>query len=94
MTDDNILAAYIDTGPSLERDNPSLVSGATTGGAMRMYQSGYFRPFPGWSQYKTPIEKLYMTGPHCHPGGAISGAGTITAGVILEDLGLKKKRRF
>lgn len=94
MTRDNILAAYIDTGPSLERDNPCFVDGSTTGGAMKMYQSGYFRPFAGWSQYRTPIEGLYMTGPHCHPGGAISGAGTITAGVILEDLGLVKKRRF
>ncbi|MFN8456683.1 MAG: NAD(P)/FAD-dependent oxidoreductase [Anaerolineae bacterium] len=90
MSDENILAAYVDTGPSLERDNPCLVNGTTTGGAMRMSQSGYFRPFPGWSQYRTPIKKLYMTGPYCHPGGAISGAGTITAGVILEDLGLRK----
>jgi len=94
MTDDNILAAYIDTGPGIERDNPCFVNGSTTGGAMKLYQSGYLRPFVGWSQYKTPIEKLYMTGPHCHPGGAIAGAGTITAGVVLEDLGLKKKSRF
>jgi len=91
MTDDNILGAYIDTGKSIERDNPCHVNGATAGGAMRQSQSGYFRPFPGWSQYKTPVNKLYMTGPHCHPGGAISGAGTITAGIILEDLGLRKR---
>ncbi len=90
MTDDNILACYIDTGPSLERDNPCFINGTTTGGAMRMSQSGYFRPFPGWAQYKTPISKLYMTGPYCHPGGAISGSGTITANVILEDLGLRE----
>ena len=94
MTDDNILASYVDTGPSLERANPCLVNGSTTGGSMRMFQSGYFRPFPGWSQYKTPIKKLYMTGPYCHPGGAIAGAGTITARVILEDLGLEKKNGF
>ena len=90
MTEDNILAAYVDTGPGLERDNPCFINGTTTGGAMRLSQSGYFRPFPGWSQYKTPIKKLYMTGPYCHPGGAISGAGTITANVILEDLGLRE----
>ena len=94
MGDDNILAAYIDTGPTLERDNPSHVNGATTGGAMRLYQSGFLRPFPGWSQYKTPIRRMYMTGPHTHPGGAISGGGTITAGVILEDLGMIRKRRL
>ncbi len=90
MTDDNILASYMDTGPSIERDNPCMINGTTTGGAMRMSQSGYFRPFPGWSEYKTPIDKLYMTGPYTHPGGAISGAGTITANVILEDLGLRE----
>jgi phytoene dehydrogenase-like protein len=90
MTDDNILAAYVDTGPRMERDNPCLVNGTTTGGAMRMSQSGFLRPFPGYSQYRGPFEKLYMTGPYTHPGGAISAAGTITANVILEDLGIRE----
>jgi phytoene dehydrogenase-like protein len=90
MTDDNILAAYVDTGPSMERDNPCLVNGTTTGGAMRMSQSGFLRPFPGYSQYRGPFEKLYMTGPYTHPGGAISAAGTITANVILEELGIRE----
>lgn len=90
MTDDNILAAYVDTGPSIERDNPCFVDGGTTGGAMRMSQSGYFRPFPGYSQYRGPFKKFYMTGPYTHPGGAISAAGTITANVILEDLGIRE----
>jgi hypothetical protein len=30
-----------------------------------------------------------MTGPSCHPGGGISGMGTITANEMLYDLGLK-----
>jgi phytoene dehydrogenase-like protein len=90
MTDDNILAYYIDTPPGLERGNPCLVDGTTMGGAMIMAQQGYLRPFPGWSQYKTPVEKLYMAGPFCHPGGGVTCTGAITANVILEDLGLKK----
>jgi phytoene dehydrogenase-like protein len=90
MTNDNILAAYVDTGPSIERDNPCFVNGTTTGGAMRMSQSGYLRPFPGYSQYRGPFKKFYMTGPYTHPGGAISAAGTITANVILEDLGIRE----
>ena len=89
MTEANILASHITTGPSIERDNPCLVRGSTTGGAMRIHQSGYFRPFPGFSQFRGPLDQLYMTGPYCHPGGAISGAGTMTANVILEDLGLR-----
>lgn len=91
MDGGNILAEHIVTGPQIERDNPCLVNGTTTGGAMRMSQSGFFRPFPGYSQFKGPFKNFYMTGPYCHPGGAISGAGTITANVILEDLGLKKR---
>ncbi|MCZ7589859.1 MAG: NAD(P)/FAD-dependent oxidoreductase [Gaiella sp.] len=94
MTEANIVASHITTGPSIERDNPCLVNGSTTGGAMKLYQSGYFRPFPGYSQYRGPLGKLYLTGPYCHPGGAISGAGTITANVILEDLGLREPDFF
>ena len=38
--------------------------------------------------YRTPIERLYMAGSACHPGGAISGgAGYISAGIIARDLG-------
>lgn len=90
MTESNVIAAHIATGPSIERDNPCLVDGSTTGGAMRMHQSGFFRPFPGYSQFRGPLDKLYMTGPYCHPGGSISAAGTITANVILEDLGMRR----
>jgi len=94
MSDDNILGRFIQTAETLEEQNPCLVEGSCTGGSMRLFQTGYLRPFPGYSDYRSPIKKMYMTGPYCHPGGAISAAGTITAGVILEDLGLKKKRRL
>ena len=90
MGDDNILGRYVQTGPSIERDNPCFVNGSTTGGALRQYQSGYFRPFPGYSNFRGPLERFYFTGPYNHPGGAISAAGTITASKILEDLGLRK----
>ena len=30
------------------------------------------RPIPGWSDYRTPIENLYMCGASCHPGPGIS----------------------
>jgi len=90
MTDDNIIASYVATGPSIERENPCFINGTTTGGAMRMSQSGFLRPFPGYANYRGPFSNFYMTGPYNHPGGAISAAGTITANVILEDLGLKE----
>ena len=90
MTANNILAEYIETGTSLEAANPCFLHGNTTGGERTLAQLGYFRPFPGYSQYRSPIAKLYMTGPYCHPGGGISAMGTITANVMLEDFGLKE----
>ena len=85
MTEDNILGAYYETGSSLESANPAFVSGNTTGGERLLSQMGYMRPLPGFSQYKSPIPKLYMTGPSCHPGGGITAMGTITANVMLRD---------
>ena len=90
MGDDNILGYYIDHAVSLANDNWSLVAGTTTGGERTMAQSGYFRPFPGYSQYRSPIRNLYMTGPSCHPGAGITAMGTITADVMLQDFGLKQ----
>tara|TARA_B100001079_G_scaffold260166_1_gene260027 strand:+ start:166 stop:468 length:303 start_codon:yes stop_codon:yes gene_type:complete len=88
MHADNILGAYYDTGVSLEAANPCFVDGNTTGGERTLSQMGYFRPLPGYSQYKSPLKNLYMTGPSCHPGGGITAMGTITARVILDELGV------
>ena len=91
MDRDNILGEYIDHAETLARDNLSLVDGTTTGGERVMAQSGYFRPFPGYSQYRSPIEKLWMTGPSCHPGGGITAMGTITAKEMLKDFGMRSE---
>lgn len=90
MTDDNILAEFIDTGPNLERSNWSFVNGTTTGGERILSQLGAFRPLPGFAEYRSPIVNLYMTGPSCHPGGGISAMGTNTANVMLEDFEILK----
>lgn len=88
MGPENILGAYYETGVSLEEANPSFVRGNTTGGERLLSQMGYLRPLPGYSQYKSPIKNLYMTGPSCHPGGGITAMGTITANVMLRDFGM------
>ena len=80
-----ILGRYVDARESLEAANPSFVDGTTNGGERIQAQLGYFRPFPGYAHYRSPIKQLYMTGPHCHPGGGISAAGTICAKVMLSD---------
>jgi phytoene dehydrogenase-like protein len=89
---DVILGCHIEAREDLEAANPSFVDGTTNGGERIQAQLGYFRPFPGYSHYRAPIRKLYMTGPHCHPGGGISAAGTITANVMLEDLRSPQRR--
>ena len=90
MDDDNILAEYVETGPSLARANLCFYRGVTTGGERTLAQMGSFRPFPNYANYRGPIKKFYMTGPSCHPGGGICGMGSIAANEILMDLGLKK----
>jgi len=39
--------------------------------APQMY---FFRPAPGWSQYRTPLEGYYQAGSGTHPGGCVIGA--------------------
>lgn len=85
MGPDNLLAEYIDTPVSIERANACLVGGATTGGERTLSQSGYFRPMPGYSQYRGPLQNLYLTGASCHPGGGITAMGMVTAKEMLAD---------
>jgi phytoene dehydrogenase-like protein len=51
--------------------------------APQMY---FFRPAPGWSQYRTPIDGYYQCGSGTHPGGCVMGApGKLAAQRILKD---------
>ncbi len=86
MSDDNILAEYVETGPSLARANRCFHRGVTTGGERILSQMGAFRPFPNYANYRGPVGRFYMTGPSCHPGGGICGMGSIAAREILADL--------
>ena len=45
------------------------------------------RPLPGWSDYRTPIENLYLCGADTHPGGEVTGApGHNAAHAVLKAL--------
>jgi phytoene dehydrogenase-like protein len=91
MTRDKILAMVIQDPTDTERHNDNLVNGVDVVGDMTPDQMGYFRPFAGWSGYRTPVEGLYMCGGYCHPGGGVhAGAGHNAAGVIVDDFKLKK----
>ena len=50
-------------------------------------QMYFFRPSPGWNQYRTPIEGYYQCGSGTHPGGCVMGApGKLAAQQVLGDL--------
>ena len=53
--------------------------------APQMY---FFRPAPGWNQYRTPIAGYYQCGSGTHPGGCVMGApARLASQQILKDLG-------
>lgn len=46
-----------------------------------------FRPVPGWANYRTPIQGLYLCGSGTHPGGGVLGTpGFNAAHTVLADL--------
>jgi phytoene dehydrogenase-like protein len=91
ITRDKILAMKIQDPGDTERQNDNLVHGVDVVGDMTPDQMGYFRPFAGWSSYRSPIEGLYMCGGYCHPGGGVhAGAGHNAVGVIAEDFKLSR----
>ena len=71
------------------RHNASLVNADTLHFGPFSWQLGGNRPVPGWSQYRMPVPKLYMTGGSTHPGGGVTGGpGRNATQIIMEDLEL------
>ena len=57
----------------LEREF-GLTEGNIFQGELSLEQLFFARPVPGWAQYKTPVQNLWMCGSATHPGGGIMGA--------------------
>ena len=95
MTKDNILGRHMQTPNDIERRNGLH---GPNGFNMAAYQQGWFRPTPEMSDYRTPIESLYITGPGTWPGGDVRlTPGHNAAKELLNDLeagGYGKGRRF
>lgn len=86
-----ILARQVLTPLDLERTY-GLTEGNIFHGDLRLEQLFFMRPVPGWSQYRTPIDGLYLCGAGAHPGGGVTGApGRNAAHQALRDW---KKGRF
>ncbi len=65
-----------------------LTEGNIFAGEFLAPQMFFFRPAPGWNQYRTPIEGYYQCGSGTHPGGCVMGApGRLASRQILSDLG-------
>lgn len=66
----------------------ALPEGNPNHGEMTLDQFLYMRPVPGWAQYRTPVQGLYLCGAGTHPGGGVTGLpGKNAAREILKDWG-------
>ena len=70
-----ILGRCVFSPRDLEQHNPNLVGGDQLSGSHHLQQNFLFRPFLGWSRYRTPIQGLYMCGAATWPGAGV-GAGS------------------
>jgi phytoene dehydrogenase-like protein len=64
-----------------------LTEGNIFAGEFFAPQMYFFRPAPGYSNYRTPIDGYYQCGSGTHPGGCVMGApGKLASQQILKDL--------
>jgi phytoene dehydrogenase-like protein len=68
-----IIAKQILTPLDLERTY-GLTEGNIFHGDLNLEQLFFMRPVAGWSQYRMPIDGLYLCGAGAHPGGGVTGA--------------------
>ena len=82
---DLVLQREVRTPLDIER-TVGLSEGNIFAGEFLAPQMFFFRPAPGWSQYRTPIDGYYQCGSGTHPGGCVIGApGKLASGQILKD---------
>jgi len=83
---DLVLQREVQTPLDIER-TVGLTEGNIFAGEFFAPQMYFFRPAPGWSQYRTPIDGYYQCGSGTHPGGCVMGApGRLASQQILRDL--------
>jgi len=83
---DLILHVEVRTPQDIENEI-GITEGNIFHGELTMDQLLFNRPVPGYAQYRSPIEGLYMCGSSTHPGGGVMAApGANAAREILSDL--------
>jgi phytoene dehydrogenase-like protein len=70
-----IIGRYVISPADLEQANPNLIGGDSLGGSHHLCQQFIFRPFLGWSRYRTPVDRLFVCGASTWPGAGV-GAGS------------------
>jgi len=69
----------------LEAANPNLVGGDSVGGSHRLSQNALFRPAPGLSGYRLPLQNLLMVGAGTWPGAGVNAiSGRLVAQRLIE----------
>ena len=94
-----ILKRVVLTPRDLEAHDPNLVGGDSVAGSHHLRQNFVFRPLAGYSNYRTPIDGLFMTGAATWPGGGVTGLpghlaanAVLTAGGVQARLGALSRR--
>jgi phytoene dehydrogenase-like protein len=78
-----VLGRAVFSPSDLESENPNLLGGDNLGGSHHLSQNFLFRPAPGWSRYRTPLDGLYLVGASTWPGAGVgAGSGFILAKMI------------
>jgi len=84
---DLVLHAEVRTPFDIENE-VGLPEGNIFQGELTFDQLLFNRPVPGYAQYNTPINGLYIVGSSTHPGGGVMAApGANAAGEILRKIG-------
>ena len=82
-----VLHAEVRTPRELEAE-VGLTEGNIFQGELTFDQLLFNRPVPGYAQYRSPIDGLWMCGSSTHPGGGVMGApGRNAAAEIIRSLG-------
>lgn len=82
-----VVHAEVRTPLDIERE-VGLTEGNIFQGELTFDQLLFNRPVPGYSQYRTPIEGMYLIGSSSHPGGGVMAApGANAAREILRNIG-------
>ena len=78
-----ILGRHVIAPADLEQANPNLVGGDSLGGSHHLGQQFIFRPFLGWSRYRTPVNRLFVCGASTWPGAGVGASSGWLLGQML-----------